>query len=253
MPEQVAEALAIPVEGEFIVLSPWMEGYDLQKTYNISAQIERVIPLSRPFLYDNQLFVFLGINSRNRSLASYWEYQMQRVREIGEMLNLRIGISNQFRHIGGIGRYCAQARAAMRLSGAPGQAQWSFAPPRRYGAGLCQYDEIAVYDVAGQLIAGGTPEGVGSPVYWSMRRHDQERGTNNCAVIKAYLQHDCEARLAADQLHMHRNSVVYRVNKLAETYALDLKSPQFKLLFLLSCAADELAAGAETETGPGPA
>ena len=244
-PEQIAHVLNIPAEGEFVMLCPYMEHYDLQKSYNIAGQIERIIPLSRPFLYDDQLFVFVGVNASNRNLSSYWDYQMQRIQEIGEMLDLRIGISDKFTRISQIRQYCFQARAAMRLSGCPRHAHWSFVSRGQQATPICQYKEIAIYAVVERLMMDTPPEWIGTPVYWEMRRHDQERGTNNCEVIRLYFQNDCEAALTAAQLYMHRNSIVYRVNKLAETYGFSLKDPQTKLLFLLSSVVDELTSGTE--------
>lgn len=244
-PDQMAHVLGIPAEGEFVMLSPFMEQYDIQKSYNIAGQIERIIPLSRPFLYGDQLFVFMGVSTNNRSVSNYWEYQIQRIREISELLELRIGVSDKFTHISQIRQYCFQAKVAMRLSGWPNRAQWSFAPSRRQEPNICQYREIAVYAAVERLMADTPPEGIGTPVYWEMRQHDLERGTNNCEVIKLYFQNDCEAALTAAQLHMHRNSIVYRVNKLTETYDFNPKDPQTKLLFLLSCVADELTSQTE--------
>lgn len=239
-PEQIARILNIPAEGEFVVLCPSMDHYDIQKSYNIASQIERIVPLSRPFLYEEQLFILMSISASNRSLSNYWEYQMQRICEISSLLEIHIGMSEKFTKISQIGSYYLQAKAAMQLSNRPNHTHWSFVPPELQDTNICEYRHIAIYALVQRLLENTPPEEIGTPVYWKMRQHDLERSTNNCQVMQLYFQNDCEAGLTAAQLYMHRNSIVYRVNKLAETYEFNPKDPQTKLLFLLSCIADEL-------------
>lgn len=238
-PEQVARVLGIPARGEFIAVC-LEEAADSARVPNIASQLERVIPLSRPFLYEKRLMVFVGIDTANRSVSSFWDYQKQRIDEIGGILNLGIGVSDVFDSLSRLKLACGQARAAVRLGARRAAESWSFCREEE-GARVCRYRDVAIYDTVDRLLRDTPPEGVGSPAYWEMRRHDRERGTNNCRVLSIYLKNDCEAAPTADALHMHRNSIVYRVNKLAEAYDLDLKDPQAKLLFQLSAVADELS------------
>ena len=86
-----------------------------------------------------------------------------------------------------------------------------------------------------------------------MRKHDLQRGNNNCRLLTLYLKNDCQAAPTAEIIHMHRNSIVYRINKMSEQYHLDLKDPQFKFLFLMSAIADEAATAfqsSESDTAP---
>ena len=238
-PEQVARVLGIPARGEFIAAC-LAEEADSARVLNIASQLERVIPLSRPFLYEKRLMAFVGINTANRSVSSFWDYQRQRLEEIGGILRLGIGVSDVFDSLSHLKLACTQARAAVRLGERRAAEHWSFCRETAEGNQVCRYRDVAIYDTVDRLLRDAPPEGIGSPAYWEMRRHDQERGTNNCQVLSIYLKNDCEAAPTADALHMHRNSIVYRVNKLAEAYDLDLKDPQAKLLFQLSAVADEL-------------
>lgn len=238
--EKISEVLGIPLHGEYSVACLCIEGYDSIKIITLASQIERVVPLSRPFLHENQLLVFLRVNSTNRGTSIFWEYQQQRITEISEILDLHVGLSDLFFSLEHLKLYCGQAMAAMQAAIRKDREHWNLCPREGYNAHVCQYREIAIYDLVGRLLEKIPPEGIGTPTYWTMREHDRQRNGNDCAVLKIYLENDCQAVASAEVLHMHRNSVVYRINKMVDSYDLDLNDPQFKLLFLMSAVADEM-------------
>ena len=47
-----------------------------------------------------------------------------------------------------------------------------------------------------------------------LRRADEENGTNDFGLLKIYLYFDCSVKKTAELLNMHRNTVVYRLNKI---------------------------------------
>lgn len=74
--------------------------------------------------------------------------------------------------------------------------------------------------------------------------HDSSHGTAHVATLASWLRHQGEPRLAARELHVHPNTLRYRMARIAELTAVDLGSPQVRLaLQLLAAAAHTTRAG----------
>lgn len=63
---------------------------------------------------------------------------------------------------------------------------------------------------------------------------DREKNQNNILLLHAYMRNERRARETADEIHMHRNNVVYRINRIAETYNLNFDDAQTRVNILLS-------------------
>ena len=57
---------------------------------------------------------------------------------------------------------------------------------------------------------------------------DEESGTSNARMLLVYLANNCKATPTAVQLHMHRNSIVYHIERIEARYGLDLDDPRLR-------------------------
>lgn len=55
-----------------------------------------------------------------------------------------------------------------------------------------------------------------------LRKADAENGTDDFGLLKIYLYFDCSIKKTAELLGMHRNTVVYRLNKMRNDFHIDL-------------------------------
>jgi DNA-binding PucR family transcriptional regulator len=62
-----------------------------------------------------------------------------------------------------------------------------------------------------------------------LQAHDAEHGTHYAATLAAWLDHPGEPRTAATLLHIHPNTLRYRMQKLPEIVDLDLADPVTRL------------------------
>lgn len=67
-----------------------------------------------------------------------------------------------------------------------------------------------------------------------LEQYDQKRNTTYLETLKVYLQADCSLLRASAQLHMHRNTLVYRIQKIKELLHTDFSDATEKLELLLS-------------------
>lgn len=76
-----------------------------------------------------------------------------------------------------------------------------------------------------------------------IRAHDAELDSDYLATLRAYLDLSGNISAIASRLHVHNNTVRYRVTRMVEDFGLDLASPEKRLWLWLCLVSDELAAG----------
>lgn len=62
-----------------------------------------------------------------------------------------------------------------------------------------------------------------------LRASDRENGTNDFGLLKVYLYYDSSIKRTAELLNMHRNTVIYRLNKIRSEYHIDLEDDDTRL------------------------
>ena len=67
--------------------------------------------------------------------------------------------------------------------------------------------------------------------------HDADHGTEYSKTLATYLDHFGEPQRAALALHIHPNTLRYRMHRLADVTPIDLTSPQVRLALRLQLAA----------------
>ncbi len=80
--------------------------------------------------------------------------------------------------------------------------------------------------------------------------HDRERRSDLVRTLRAYFAAGANASEAADQMFLHRNSMLYRLARIQNLTGLDLKEPEVRLalqLGLLAIDAEERSYDDEAE------
>jgi DNA-binding PucR family transcriptional regulator len=67
--------------------------------------------------------------------------------------------------------------------------------------------------------------------------HDRAHGTDYVATLAAWLDQQADPRKAARQLHVHPNTLRYRLRRLSELVHLDVESPRARLALQIQLAA----------------
>ncbi len=62
-----------------------------------------------------------------------------------------------------------------------------------------------------------------SPVIEKLREYDKKHSTDFLDTLKVYIRNLCSTSDSAAQLHIHRNSFLYRINKIEEITGVDLR------------------------------
>jgi PucR family transcriptional regulator, purine catabolism regulatory protein len=72
--------------------------------------------------------------------------------------------------------------------------------------------------------------------------YDERRGTDLIGTLDAYLASGGSVSEAAGRLHIHRNTLSYRINRIAELTGRDLSNPQDRLLLRVALLCRDLGA-----------
>jgi len=72
---------------------------------------------------------------------------------------------------------------------------------------------------------------------WRLREQDAAHGTDYVPTLHAWLEHHGNIRTAAEQLHVHANTLRYRLTKIEQTVGIDLADPDIRLVLALQLKA----------------
>ena len=68
----------------------------------------------------------------------------------------------------------------------------------------------------------------------AIARQDEIAHTNNYEFLYAYLIHERRTSVVAEELHMHRNNVGYRIGRIEEQFDIDVSDPQLRADLLMA-------------------
>lgn len=142
--------------------------------------------------------------------------------------HVRLGISNVFSNIESFVTHYEQAYAALEL----GQR---FTP----GQEVCRYLDYQVFDL---FTAVSSPDSLGRfchPALAQLRQYDHKNNTQLYKTLCVFLDCGGSIKLTSQQLYIHRNSLVYRLNRICEVCQIDLEDVDTCFLLRLSYFIDQ--------------
>ncbi len=178
----------------------------------------------KPFIYDGQICLLKTLEDSREAdhFLTHWEKE-NIVRLLGER-EFSVGISNAFYDLTDLPYAFLQAKAAL-----------SFRDPKeRY----CLYGDVC-YDHLLSLLEREMPaQSLQPEFYTQMKAYDREHRTENLKIILTYLECDCNATHAAEQLFLHRNTVRNAVLFVEERWGISLSDTEIKKKLVLSDLVD---------------
>ena len=85
----------------------------------------------------------------------------------------------------------------------------------------------------------------------SVIEYDREHGSDNLKLLEVYLMNEFSVSKTAEIMHLHRNSVIYRLDKIKALMGESLEDPVFRANLLLSCLTLKLKNAMENEGDKG--
>lgn len=81
---------------------------------------------------------------------------------------------------------------------------------------------------------GISPMNMVAPELLALKEMDERRGTQFFATLKGYLLNERDIPKAAQELIVHRSTLIYRIKKIQTMFSLDLDDPEQRLYLLIS-------------------
>lgn len=228
-----ASYLRIPYEGVF-ELSILM----FDDAINIPAgrfvrELSLKLPEARVILYGSDILI-LNIY-KSQDIAERSEQRRESLRQILGDQNVCCGISNQFNSLRELAAAYDQAHAAAvigdRLRSMRGdEGRMSF----------YLFEDMFLYHLVSHSI-GTTPELYSNCLAFraaiTLNDYDIKHGSKLLELLSVYLGNERNSTATCTEMHMHRNTVTYQINKIETLLGVDLSEEDIRLKLMLGLKA----------------
>lgn len=217
--------------------------FEDEQNVSLSYMLEQLLvifPESRPFLYNDCIIMLMNHEETNRIVQERKEMRFQALREF----------------LGHYGGYCglsAVFRSPLLVRDAYVQAEVGIDMGRKLrrqsqegdGEGpkvrMFAYQDFFIYHMILSCAKETRLESMCDETVLKIWERDRQKNTRSAELLKTYLHQKCRPTDTGKLLHMHRNNVIYHVERLTEQYGLNLDDPEtclrlqisFKVLDLL--------------------
>ncbi len=209
--------------------------FEDEKNISLSYMLEQllaVLPESRPFIYDNCIIMLMSYDSYSQFSTGRQEMRFQALREFLEHYRAKCGLSAVFRSLALVRDAYVQTGVAIDLGARLAEIQVVEEGTKRKA--MFPYQDYFVY----HLITAGSGEmelnSLCDEQLLEIWERDQQRHTRSVELLRTYLTNKCRPTDTGKVLHMHRNNVIYHMERLTEQFGLDLDDPEVCLRLLIS-------------------
>lgn len=185
-----------------------------QKINRIAHEIRNIVPDCRWTVYQSNLVVF--INRPNKNLLTGEE--QTRLQEFLDLNKLSAGISNVFLDIMGTSMHYRQSMRAAELG-----------LYINHKPGLYYYSDYIMTYIAKILSKRHDIHEFCPPAIEIIQEYDASYHTNLLETLEKYLYYPENPVAASKALHIHRNTLIYRINKIKELTEIDLGNGDVRL------------------------
>ena len=168
---------------------------------HLKNELETQFPDSHPFLYQGDIFLFLHREGDADALSA-----------LAKEFQLKVLVSEQLDEMFDLPQLYRTAREALEL----------MTDERFHGEPVCSVAQLRTPLLLKNL------EGRGDLIPIALRRlaaHDREKDTQYCETLYYYLTCCHSLKKTSDALYTHRNTVLYRIRRLQEDFAIPLEEP----------------------------
>ena len=183
----------------------------------ITIQLQRINLFAKVVRFYEHIIVVLNYNSANE-----YELIAGQITELLEQLHLYSGYSRTFCSLPEIHDHYLQAKAALSLGKLLEDNSLVF-----------YYNDFCLYHLLSCMENNKLP-GLYSPPYITLNQYDKQNSTEYCETLYQYILSATNISAAAKSLQIHRNTMAYRMEKIAQISELDLSSGKELFQFYIS-------------------
>lgn len=185
----------------------------------LQGLFERLISGSKGIVYDEKIVMIISSSEKKDFEVRYREKIQKAVRN----QKLHFGISRSFRELAAAHHYYIQSKEAIEIGR-------HFHDPRLF----IPYDDYAIYHIVEACSRQDDINRFCHPGLQTLVDYDRQYKTPYTRSLQAYLQYQRSITKAADAMNIHRNTMVYRIEKIGEIMNSDLSDYETQLYIELS-------------------
>ena len=202
-----------------IVVEAYQRDSIEQSINNLQIHLfEEALP-GKAFLYHDRLVVL--INESQIRLPAGTSHQErtftleEKIRRILMQFENCAGYSESFQGLSKLKSYYQQAKVALDYA------------LQEKGAGiLLSYAKISTLHLVSTLYQTLPHHLVRHPAVDTLRAYDRENNTELAPTLRCYLENEQNTQKTAQKLYIHRNSLMYRMDRIKELVCIDLSDPE---------------------------
>lgn len=204
-----------------VVLKPKEGLLAPESAANVRNQLMGILAHSLSALYHGELVLVINRHEGER-LGDYAESTL---RKVAQLNGLEVGVSNAFEKLVDIRTYHQQARSAIEYGGLVSHAIDDH--------GLYHYRDYAYVQMLAVTARGHDLLTFCHPALRKLLDYDKAHGADLMETLFEYLQCAGNTTRAAAMLNLHKNTLLYRLNRIREIMGTDLSSGEecFQLMF----------------------
>lgn len=137
--------------------------------------------------------------------------------DLAHRVHLEVGVSDKFEHLGEAALAMEKARIALKYGRRKSQRYVTFDPSEERTDCIFRFRRYFPYFItdpyasserfAARLLASPNPLA-------RLKEADRERGTDDTEILRTYLHSEGRINVVCEAMHMHRNTVTYRLEKI---------------------------------------
>ena len=197
-----------PLCKNFAIRTPYIK--EKQLLTNIQKTIQMVTPYQLSMIHHGVLYIL----TYHIEKAGHQNYIRKILYDLLCKFDAYCGVCNLFNHLTEITPYRIQAESALDLG-------ISLQPDQR----IFDYRDFFLPAILAPRINDMAPCNYLSPAISILKEYDKIHQSDFFDTLKCYILNLCNTKDTTSELHIHRNSLLYRINKIEELTNLSVNAP----------------------------
>lgn len=160
---------------------------------------------------EGRLYILFSEVNARQEYSEYFKGQVHQIADMLNMYSLSAGMSIPFDNLLDLENYKYQAERALELGKL-------YRPSGR----IHSYRELAFENMLSYIRENITPENYLHPAIGVLEKYDGENHTEYLKTLSTYITCMCNPSRTIEKMHIHRNTLLYRLNKIVDLTNLDL-------------------------------
>ena len=200
----------------------------------MGRELNVLIPGAQVIIYEKSVVALIQVGKRSGQFDTYKE----EIRKFLDRYNSHAGMSNIFESIDGMSLAYYQAMLALRYNNIKLHAADVLGDvlPLSEPQTVCLFEQRFIHAI---MAENADCEKIWKSSHYfeyirSLYERDKEHGTNNLQLLRTYLWCERKATETGQLMHMHRNNVIYRIDRIEKMLKINLDDLGTRLALQLS-------------------